>query len=213
MARLLRISIGGHMAGGDVWSVNPVFSVGGDFGAPVSPSQAQTIATAIVAAAVPTTLTQMWAPGTTMDTYRVEARSITGVLETQAEAVELTPINGTGTVAHPQQTAMVSSLRSTHPGATGRGRLYWPATGVPISTVDYRVSAANVNTYLSGVKTYLTTLQTIVDTTFDGVALVVWSRKLETLFTITRVEMGNVLDTQRRRRDTLIETYTSLAYP
>lgn len=213
MADLLRISINGAMPSGEVWSVNPVYSVGGDFGAPVSQAQAQTIANAIAAAAVPSTLQGMWSSGTTMTGYRVEARSKTGVLETQAESVRATPIAGNGLNPHPFQTSAVISLRTALPGASGRGRLYWPATALGIDPTSLRISATPVTNTLAAVKTYLSAIQTAIDVTLDGVALVVWSRKNHAITTVNRLELGNVFDVQRRRRDQLIENISATTYP
>lgn len=213
MADLLRVSIAGAMPSGEEWSVNPVYSIGGDFGAPVSAAQCNTIATAIAALAVSTFLVTMWAPGTNMSNYRVEARALDGTLESQAEAVEATPINGTGTAIHPYQTSVVTSLRTTTAGASGRGRLYWPATGVVLDSTNYRLSPTSVTNHLGAVKSFLTGIQGAIDVTLDGVALAVWSRKLEALYVVNQIQMGNVVDTQRRRRDNLIENYTGLSYP
>ena len=213
MADLIRVNVSGQMPGGETWSVNPVYSIGGDFGTPVSPSQALTIATAIAAISVPTTVMQLMAPGTTMSNYRVEARTKAGVLEALAESVETTPINGSGLVRHPYQSSIVASLRTGHPGATGRGRLYFPATGITLDTTTYRIGTSDQTNVLTGVKTFLSNIQAAIDVTLDGVSLAVWSRKNSDLYPVSSIQMGNVLDTQRRRRDSLVENYLSLSYP
>jgi len=43
--------------------------------------------------------------------------------------------------------------------------------------------------------------------------LAVWSRTLATTLGVTRIQMGDVLDTQRRRRDSQVENYQELAFP
>jgi hypothetical protein len=212
-AQLLRVSIVGSQPGGEEWSVNPVFSIGGDFGAPVSPAQAAAIAAAITAVSIPTDLRAVMSPGTGFDGCRVEARTMAGVLVTQAENTRTTPILGTGTSTHPFQVAIVSSLRTAYPGASGRGRLYWPATGIPIANTVMRPSSSVVLTTLTAVKAYLAGIQAAIDVTLDGVSLVVWSRKLVDANGVTSIQMGDVLDVQRRRRDTLVESVQGLAYP
>ena len=213
MADLLRVSIIGAMPNGEEWSVNPVFAVGGDFGTPVSQTQAQTIATAIQAISAGNDLRGLMATSCNINSIRVEARSVDGSLETQAEANLTSPQAGSGgTNAHPFQTAMVFSLRTATPGATGRGRMYWPATGVALTVATLRPSSSVVSAALIGMETYLSAIEAAIEVTLTGVALSVWSRKLSALRTVTSLQAGDVLDVQRRRRDALIENYASVAY-
>jgi hypothetical protein len=136
-----------------------------------------------------------------------------GTLETQAEAPKAVPANGTTANAHPFQTSWVVSLRTAYPGASGRGRLYWPATGVTLTAATMRPATSQVTTFLTGVKTYLSTIQANIDATLDGVALGVWSRKLQNVHVVNQLQAGDVLDVQRRRRDVLVEQVSSLGYP
>jgi hypothetical protein len=213
MAELLRISIIGAMPNGEEWSVNPVFSVGGDFGVPVTQIQAQTIATAIAAISAGNDLRGLMSTSTNINAIRVEARAVNGTLEAQAEASMVTPQAGMGgTNAHPFQTAMVFSLRTATPGATGRGRMYWPATGATLSVSTLRPSSAYVLTALTAMETYLSAIEAAIEVTLTGVALAVWSRKMEALRVVTQLQAGDVLDVQRRRRDALIENYQTVAY-
>lgn len=213
MADLLRVSIVGSMPNGEEWSVNPVYSVGGDFGTPVSPTQAQTIATAIAAITIPTALLTSLASACTYNGCRVEARSLDGTLESLAEAVKTVPPTGTSATPHPFQTSLVSSLRTGTPGPSGRGRLYWPATGIALLTTTMRPSSTTVSSFLSGVKTYLSGIETAIEASLTGVALAVWSRKVPELYVVNNIQAGDVMDVQRRRRDVLVEAYQSLSYP
>jgi hypothetical protein len=153
------------------------------------------------------------APGTTVAGYRVEARDVTGTLESQAEFVRPTASNGTSAIIHPFQTAWVISLRTFGVGARYRGRLYWPATGQALGASDYRVSAANAGAFLAGAKTYLSAMEAVIKATLPDANLTVWSRQYAQFRDISSLQVGNVLDTQRRRRDTLIEAYSSTSYP
>lgn len=213
MADLLRVSIVGTMPGGEEWSVNPVYSVGGDFGTPVSALQAQTIAGAIAAIAVPTGILTQMLNSSTVSGCRVEARNLAGVLESQGEGVKAVPTPGTSSTAHPLTTAVVSSLRTAHAGASGRGRLYWPLNGVSLSATTSRITGATVTSVLSAVKTYLSSIEVAIEATLPGVALAVWSRKVPDLFLVTQIQMGDVPDVQRRRRDQLIESYSATPWP
>lgn len=212
MADLLRVSIFGGMPSNEEWSVNPVYAIGGDFGEAVTNEQAQTIATAIAAIAVPLNVRFMMVPATTVIGCRVEARTLAGVLEAQAEAAKETPEAGTGAVGHSFQTSLVSSLRTGQPGATGRGRLYWPMTGLTVVATTLRVSSSNRLDVLTAVVSYLTAIETAIEATLSGVALSVWSRKNNALYPVTSVSMGDIPDVQRRRRDAALESYASLPY-
>jgi len=213
MAEIMRVSIFGGLPGGEEWSVNPVYSIGGDFGVPVSAAQALAIATAAAAIAVPSGLTALMNGNTTVQGIRVEARSLAGVLETQAEVLKATATPGTGVVNHPYQTSLVLSLRTTLPGASGRGRLYWPSTGASLNSADLRLAATQHTNALAGAKTYLSGIETAIEASLTGVALGVWSRKLTDITLVNTIQVGNVLDVQRRRRDALLEGYVSVSYP
>lgn len=81
----------------------------------------------------------------------------------------------------------------------GRGRFYLPPLAV--STVaDGRLSSTAQGTVSSAVEAFLTSL--------GGASLtpVVRGRSTHTSTPITRYDVGDVFDTQRRRRDKLIET-------
>jgi hypothetical protein len=127
--------------------------------------------------------------------------------------VKASPTDGTASVVHPFQTSWVTSLRTTQVGPSGRGRLYWPATGVTLDPDTYRPIAGTVAAALAGVKTYLGGIQTAVRVTFASSTLTVWSRKLATSNMVTSIQMGDILDVQRRRRDALVESYATLSFP
>lgn len=214
MAHLLRVSVMGDLPGGEVWSVNPVYAIGGDFGAPVSAAQANTIATAIDAITISAGITGIMYQNTRITGCRVEARTLAGVLEVQAEHVRGTPVNGTKTGGpSPFQTSAVVSLRTNTPGPSGRGRLFWPATGVTLSATTYRIDPTQLNAFMLGVKTYLSAVQSAIDVTLDGVSLCVWSRAQSALRPVVSLQVGDVADTQRRRRDTLTENISATSYP
>jgi len=120
---------------------------------------------------------------------------------------------GTGGVPHTYQVAAVCSLRSAFPGARGRGRLYWPATGVPTQTANLRPSSAVMNSYVLGMKTLLAAISGVITPVLGSNLLVVWSRTGTISHQITELRAGDVLDVQRRRRDQEIENYVTTSYP
>jgi hypothetical protein len=212
MAQLLRLSIKGALPGGEEWSTNPCWTIS-DFGVPTTPAQIQAVATACAGVSPPAGLRAAFSTATNIHSIRVEARTSDGTLENLAEDALAAASPGTGTTPHPYQIAWVASLRTAQVGATGRGRLYFPATGIPLEAGSLRPSTVNTNSFSLGVKTYLSDLQTQIRATFAGAGLIVWSRTSQAMNLVDRIQAGDILDTQRRRRDTLVEAYSSQAYP
>lgn len=209
---VIRTSILGTMPGGEVWSVNPCFFCL-DEPADVTAAEALTIANAINAIAVPTGLRAIMNVNTAVTGVRVEARDRDGTLRALAEAMRATPTPGTGGQAHPYQTAMVTSLRTSFPGGQGRGRLYWPANGITTLATNLRPSSTDVGTAMTGVRTFLVAIQAAVAASAGPVSLTVWSRTGSAFHGVTSIRQGDVLDVQRRRRDALVESYQELPYP
>ena len=141
MADLVRVSLSGAMPSGEEWSVNPCYALFG--GTVVTAEEAQAAAVAIAAITWPSSLRASNVAGVTMSAARVEARTEAGILESLGEAARTTPSAGNGVTPHPFQTALVSSLRTQHAGASGRGRLYWPATSANLQTSDLRLNSAS----------------------------------------------------------------------
>lgn len=211
-ADIVRVSIEGALPGGEVWSVNPVWQISNS-GVDNTYTQVNAICTAIAAITIPTGVRGMYNANTTINGVRVETRKYNGTLEVLAEQAFGSVVFGSGAQNHPYQTSMVTSLRSEFPGARGRGRLYWPATGIPVQASNLRVASADVTSALNGVKTYLSGIQTAINTSIPVVGLVVWSRVGSISHQVTRLLMGDILDTQRRRRDSLVETYQTSSWP
>lgn len=213
MAGVIKVSLQGTMPGGEVFSVNPVWGLN-DFGESISYAECTAIVAAINALTIPAAITNMITSGCAWTGCRVEARSLAGVLEALAEGNRAAPVAGTGPSDKTFSTAMVLSLKTALPGGRGRGRLYWPATGVGLSPTTLRVAPANVSTFLSAIKGYLAAIEGAIDASVDGgMGLVVWSRTNSAVSLVNTVQMGDVLDTQRRRRDAVTEGYSSLAWP
>lgn len=211
-ADIVRISIEGLLPNGEVWSVNPCYQIA-DSGADNTFTEVNSIAAAIAGLTIPTGVRGMYNSNTSINSIRVETRKYNGTLELLAEAAVPAVVFGSGSASHPFQTSMVTSLRTEFPGARGRGRLYWPATGVPILASTLRPATSEVTAALTGVKSYLSAIQTAINAQIPVINLVVWSRVGGTSHQVTRLLQGDILDTQRRRRDSLAETYQAVAYP
>jgi hypothetical protein len=203
----------GMLPSGEEWSINPCFRISPAGGA-VSYEQCLAIASAVAELSLPTTLRGMMSASTTYTGARVEARQYNGDLEAIAEDVRDTPQPGTSSSIHPMQTAYVFSLRAAVPGASGRGRAYWPATGIVLDTDTLRPTTAIVSGILTGAVSLFVALNAAVRVTFPGaVGLSMWSRKNADSSVVTKILCGDVVDTQRRRRDTLTEAYQTSNFP
>jgi hypothetical protein len=105
------------------------------------------------------------------------------------------------------------SLRTDTPGGSGRGRLYWPAAGASVTT-SLRLSTPAKETLLTNFTTYLHSLETQFANAFPtiGFDLAVRSKTTRTTPHVNRLQIGDVIDVQRRRRDNLQEAYASGAF-
>ena len=214
VSQILRVSLGGVMPGGEVWSTNPCWEIDGTAGSLVTAGEAATIAAAINAVTWPTALRATVAANTTWASVRVEGRLLTGGLQVQAENQKALPLTGSGgTTVHPQQCALTISLRTPGVGPSARGRLYWPANGIALQTADGRISSTDASSILAGAKTFLSGIEAAIQVTLPNANLTVWSRKTANFHDVNELQIGNVVDTQRRRRDALIESYTSTVFP
>jgi hypothetical protein len=210
---LLRISLQGQLPSGEVWSVNPVFRIAPESG-PVDFEEATAVAVAVNGVTPGLGMRGTMSTGTSLTGCRVEARTYDGSLEALAEATRGAAIAGTGGSSHPSQTSVVISLRTSLPGASARGRLYWPATGMGIDAGTLRPTSGAITTFLNDVRTYFVALNAAVRVSFPGaVGLSVWSRTNGSSQVVNKLLAGDVLDTQRRRRDNYQESYATLAFP
>lgn len=199
---IMRLRAEGSWSGGDIFN----------FGLHVdSTATVQATATAWAAA-----LTDMWSgsgtpagnlapyytPGITIrNAIAVSLVSSTGQ---QVERIDV-PLDLAGTSEAeqmPPQVALVVSLRTILATRRGRGRFYLPAMATN-ATADGRVAAAAQTAILNGASRALDALVAA------GAPPIVWSVGLPTPPTVTRVEVGDVFDTQRRRRDQLTEARIS----
>lgn len=210
MAQVFKVSILGSGVSGEVWSVNPCFHLITE--PDLTFDQMNTIASAINALTVPTDLRVLFPSSVAITGVRLEQRESTGALVRQLEQTRTTPVAGTGLVSHPIQTAMVFSLITSTPGASGRGRLYWPASGAQILASTLRFDSATVTPALAAMETYLSGIENAIEATAGTAPLSVWSRKTLGMQGVIRLRVGNVPDVQRRRRDALVETYASVDY-
>lgn len=137
---------------------------------------------------------------------RISAINSDGTIVNGASVGTMTPtIDPTATQGLPPQLAIVSSLITAGRGPRNRGRLYIPAYGTGPGT-GATVSAGTIGVVNTATKTAIDAFNAI-----SGIRCAVVSRTHATYSDVTFVRCGDQFDTQRRRRNGVRETYTSLA--
>lgn len=117
---------------------------------------------------------------------------------------------GTGTVSNPAQTSVVASLRTGISGRSFRGRTYWPALGYGL-TGSLKFTASVPGLVASGIKALWSSVAD--EAGLGDFGLVVYSATRDVLTPVSSIAVGDVPDTQRRRRDNLVEQYATVTYP
>lgn len=210
----VRVSILGTSPGGEVWSINPVIDPTFEFPGTVDQTALDAAANAIADLNPGTQLTNMLSTALAVTGARLEVRDdVTDALIGISIQMRDSPWPGTGTALRGAQSALVFSLRTNTPGGSGRGRIYWPAVGMAVNT-DTRFSSANTLVALTQMATYLHAMESALATAFPTIGFDLSVRSKATLSTphVVKLSVGNVIDTQRRRRDKMVEDYQSVAF-
>lgn len=119
-------------------------------------------------------------------------------------AINVTP---GGAIPLPPQCALVLSLLTDNArGPAHAGRIYLPFQGSDNVGADGRITAAARDSLLTAGRSAINLLQTAL-----GGSLIVWSQQYQTFHPVTAVGLGRVVDTQRRRRKSLLEVPAVLA--
>lgn len=217
-----RVITKGGLGTVETWSTSVAFGVIGL--SPDTPLQQLTddmalaIRNATTSTNVTTALLTLMSGQGYIDTIRVERRAEDDTILNVAESLLAAPLSGSGTATKTPQDALVFSLRTATPGPTGRGRMYWPALGATLSA-SFGLTGPTPAAVVAGAKTWLTSTNTAMDSVYAAqgqglrVALSVRSLKNNVTRAVTSIQVGSVLDTQRRRRDLLPESYVTTAYP
>lgn len=119
-------------------------------------------------------------------------------------------VTGTGTITLPLQTARVVTLLTGTPGASFRGRMYWPkvTTGQSSTGTDTSLNQPWATNFALSLRT----MAQIAPSTSAGQPAVVSLTK-GLITPVIRIRVGNVVDTQRRRRDNITETFFNAVIP
>src|SRR5690606_33116580 len=133
---------------------------------------------------------------TTVEVEQATGRQLTGAESTRTDA---------GTSAAeclPFQCAPVVTLRTATLSRAGRGRFYAPSLAVDQVEAGRMTTAAR-DTLADAAEDLVQGL------TAGGGTLVIYHRSAGTVTPVTSLDVGDVIDTQRRRRNKLIEARTS----
>lgn len=211
------VRIKGALLGGEQWSINPSFW---DPSFPLSTppasyddllSWAQDIGALNANSIFPAAVMSMLSSAASITTVRTEHWA-DGVMTMAAEFIPSAPIVGNGGPNKPYHTALCASLRTGKPGRSYRGRMYLPALALGVSLTDARIPSATSTTLSTQIAAWLTAVG--VQGSFLGRTRAepcIVSKVKQERTTVKTVAVGDVLDTQRRRRDSLVELYTSAA--
>jgi hypothetical protein len=119
-------------------------------------------------------------------------------------------VAGSGTTVLPLQSALVYTLVTARPGRSYRGRMYWPVLTQAIPA-DGKLPTTSI-TLAARALSFVQMLETLSqEAPLATMAPVVVSKAQNVVTEVTAVRVGNVVDTQRRRRDNLVETFASQA--
>lgn len=158
-----------------------------------------------------------WTTGITNFWATAEELFCTDVETTRATTVELDPATGgqlTGaestradagtstSTCLPFQCAPVVTLRTSVLSRAGRGRFYAPSLAVD-QVAAGRMTTAARDTLADAAEAMVQGL------TSAGGTLVIYHRSTGTTTPVTSLDVGDVIDTQRRRRNKLVEARTS----
>lgn len=112
---------------------------------------------------------------------------------------------GTGTQSLPNQCALVVSLRTGNPGRSKRGRVFLPLRNAGAMNQLGLLDQTITQQWADGFADFLGKF----NNSLSGRRVAVLSKTLQDSFNVTSVDVGNVVDTQRRRRNGQIESRAS----
>jgi hypothetical protein len=218
-----RITISGTCYNGaEIWSTGfYVGSVGSDVS---NPTQAFADAVRTAWTAFFTNSTSAIGNAWKTDNVKVAQISATGI--TSESNVVYAPYGtaitgGGGTQNLPPQIAMVCSLENAGArGLAAKGRMYLPGVGAPVGT-DGKLTSTTALALANNMKTFLDAVNAAAPTAEDVILASQGNRVKDAQgkyqpvpgtavnAVVNRVRVGSVYDTQRRRRNQMVEVYQS----
>lgn len=205
----LLLAFSGTLPGSEVWScgIRAKSTLG------YNQAEADALGAAVVAAWSTFWAVSANAIGTTafFDKLALRALDETGVTLDLNEYFPVAPVAGASTVSKPNQCAIVVTTLTNTPSRRGRGRFYIPSLGTSTMSAG-RMAVTQRDSIATTAKTCLDAINSAL-TTFEATAELAVESNVGAgqESAITGLRVGDVIDTQRRRRDGLVESYTSRA--
>lgn len=156
----------------------------------------------------------LWPGYSILHGVKVAALDVDGHYLTDAVVRELpSPFGGSGTTPHPQLSLCMSLWSGSSIGKGNYGRMYLPHTCLPLETGLPRSSQANASTLSALGSQFITDINALVAGGLGtaGQVMILGKTGAGTRKPVSSVRIGRVTDTQRRRRDALIEDYQTTA--
>jgi hypothetical protein len=202
-------------AGSEIWSTG--FYMGAAGSDAIAPNEAFMTALDTAWRAFWTAPNSMFSSEYQTASYRVAIINEDGTTDvsTVLNKYLVTPVNGGTTTANlPPQCSIVATLQTDTPRGLGsKGRMYLPGIGVSIAGNTGTASTSTLQNTANNMKTFFNA----INGSFDQPGKVITASKGRTVGLvggmvnrpITSVKIGNVYDTQRRRRNQLVEQFVT----
>jgi len=212
--RVNRVTMSGTMYGGnEVWTTG--FWCGATSGDAPDPTDAgaemvadewQTFFTSVSAA-----ISYLWLT-TTIKITPYSAGGVIDVAKIKSYSYPSAIAGQSGAAGNPPQVALVATLVADNGiGNGGKGRMFIPGLTSGVDTTGH-IPTGTANTVAAGIATFLGN----VGASFDAPGLPINAAKTSVATgtlainrVLTSVKVGNVYDTQRRRRNALAEVYST----
>lgn len=210
---IIKLSFGGSVQGQDIWSnsfhlIDYFNENTQELFNSLEPEDFITIANTFYTAA-PNGMNQF----NTLETIKLALIGADGKYMTDPKIYDYpTPRLGSGQYAvSPQDSIVVSLLTPVKRGLAYRGRFFPPA-GFAAPSGSGRLSSASVNSMINKAVLFLRGIDNIAASATeeaDGKLVVASSTRSGAYWPVTAVEVGNIMDNQKRRRNRLNEVYES----
>lgn len=210
-----RTIISGTLPLGEVWSTG--FCVGA-FGAPIP---TDTVSLQLAAEAIRQNIDNLvstnlvltyLSTAVTFNNVRCTAHdSDTEAVINYADAPWPTPKTGFSIPTKGHSTALVVSLKTAQVGARGRGRMFWPTLALPLDSTCVLPPTARTN-FITSFRDLMLQWTTSWGLAAADSQIIVRSTTGHVQNAVVSVAVGSVPDVQRRRRDNLVESYTTVGY-
>lgn len=207
----IKLTWGGSVAGEDIWSNS--LSLAGNQAVPI-----QEVFNALDLTAINALIQTAYSGTGGLVPYCTYAYVKAAVIGTDGKTVGEPKIYdrpqampGTATFTTPPQSSVAVTLTTDQVrGLAHEGRIFLPAGFGDVAANTGRISALVLSQLLTRFTTFFDGINTYLDTIPGQYSIYIASAVRQGAFRrVTGVRIGNLVDTQRRRRNRLAETYTS----